>query len=352
MRSSRNQAPLASREERRLARRGFLGRVDVKASPYAYISPFFIVFAIVGLFPLIYTAFVSLHDWHLIGGQGDFVGLKNYVDVLQAPKFLIALRNTFSIFLLSSVPQIVAAVFIATLLDANIRAKTFWRMGVLLPYVVAPVAVALIFSKLFGDQSGLINALLGHIGIDPIGWHSNAFASHIAIATMVNFRWMGYNTLILLAAMQAIPRDLYEAAVIDGAGRVRQFFSVTVPMLRPTLIFVIITSTIGGLQIFDEPRMYDQVGTGGADRQWMTVTMYLYELGWGSQKSFGRAAAVAWILFFIIVIIALINFRLTRTIASSGGPTQAAPRKKRRFRTAPRTPVAAVTNSELGGEGS
>lgn len=340
------QAPLTAREKRRLARRGFVGRVDVKVSPYAYISPFFIVFAIVGLFPLVYTAYVSLHDWHLIGGQGDFVGIKNYIDVIQAPKFLVALRNTFSIFLLSSVPQIIAAVFIAALLDANIRARTFWRMGVLLPYVVAPVAVALIFSKLFGDQSGMINTLLGQVGIEPIGWHANPLASHVAIATMVNFRWMGYNTLILLAAMQAIPRDLYEAAVIDGAGRLRQFFSVTVPMLRPTLIFVIITSTIGGLQIFDEPRMYDQIGTGGADRQWMTVTMYLYELGWGSQKSFGRAAAVAWILFFIIVLIALVNFRLTRTIASSAAPKAPQRGKKRRFKTTPPPTADAVTAPE------
>lgn len=343
--------PLSAREERRLARRSFAGRVDVKVSPYAYISPFFIIFAIVGLFPLVYTAYVSLHDWHLIGGQGDYVGFQNYVDVIQAPKFLIALRNTFSIFLLSSVPQVIAAIFIATLLDANLRARTFWRMGVLLPYVVAPVAVALIFSKLFGDQSGMINSLLGNIGIDPVGWHANAFASHIAIATMVNFRWTGYNTLILLAAMQAIPRDLYEAAVIDGAGRWRQFFSITVPMLRPTLIFVIITSTIGGLQIFDEPRTYDQVGTGGADRQWMTITMYLYELGWGSQKSFGRAAAVAWILFFIIVLIALVNFRLTRTIASASGPAVNTRDKKRRLRTASRISANSGTSDDDAGSG-
>ena len=135
---------------------------------------------------------------------------------------------------------------------------------------------------------------------------------------MVNFRWTGYNALIFLAAMQAVPRDLYEAAVIDGATRVRQFFSITVPMLRPTIIFIVITATIGGLQIFDEPRMFDQLGQGGSDRQWMTVTMYLYELGWGAQKSFGKAAAVAWILFLIIVVIGLVIYAITRRIASTG----------------------------------
>ncbi|GAA2726213.1 carbohydrate ABC transporter permease [Cellulomonas aerilata] len=312
-----SRAPEAA-QPRRVGFSQRLGRWDVKLSPYLYVSPFFLLFAVTGLFPLVYTAYVSVHEWHLIGGQGDFVGFQNFVDVVQQPRFLTALRNTFSIFLLSSVPQVILAIVIAAVLDANLRAKTFWRMGVLLPYVVAPVAVSLIFSKLFADQSGMINALLGTVGVDAIRWHADPFASHFAIATMVNFRWTGYNALIFLAAMQAVPRDLYEAAVIDGATRLRQFFSITVPMLRPTIIFIVITATIGGLQIFDEPRMFDQLGQGGSDRQWMTVTMYLYELGWGAQKSFGRAAAVAWILFLIIVLIGLLNFAITRRISSTG----------------------------------
>lgn len=311
-------SPIPGRAPRRIAFHQRIGRWDVKASPYLYVSPFFILFAVVGLFPLGYTAWVSLHDWNLIGGKGDFIGATNFADVLAQPSFWTALRNTFSIFLLSSVPQVFTGLVLAAVLNANLRARTFWRMGVLLPYVVAPVAVGLIFSKMFADQSGMVNTLLGTIGIDPIRWHANVLASHVAIATMVNFRWTGYTTLILLAAMQAVPRDLYEAAVIDGAGRIQQFFSVTVPMLRPTIIFVVLTSTIGGLQIFDEPRMFDQFGQGGADRQWMTVTMYLYELGWGAQKSFGRAAAVAWILFLIIIAIGLLNYAITRRISTTG----------------------------------
>lgn len=295
-----------------------LSALDVKVSPYLFISPFFILFILTGLFPLAYTAFVSVNEWGLIAGRGEFVGLQNYTDVLGQTNFWKATRNTFSIFLISSIPQVITAIAIAAVLDQNIRAKTFWRMGVLLPYVVAPVAVALIFSRLFADQSGMINELLGFLGVDPIRWHAEVIPSHIAIATMVNFRWTGYNTLIFLAAMQAIPRDVYEAAIIDGAGRMRTFFSVTVPMLRPTIIFVIITATIGGLQIFDEPRMFDQTGSGGSDKQWLTLTMYLYELGWGPQQDFGRASAVAWILFLIIVVVGIINFTITRRIATAG----------------------------------
>ncbi len=311
-------------------RRDRLGRIEYRVSPYLYVAPFFVVFAITGLYPLLYTAWVSLHKWHLIGGDQGFNGLQNYVDVLHQPTFWIALRNTFSIFLLSSVPQIIAAVLIAYVLDSNLRAKTFWRMGVLLPYVVAPVAVSLIFSKVFADQFGFANTLLGNIGLPAIGWHADAFASHIAIATMVNFRWTGYNALIFLAAMQAIPGELYEAATVDGAGRARQFFSVTIPQLRSTVIFVVLTSTIGGLQIFDEPRMFDTMGNGGSDKQWLTLTMYLYQLGWGPQKSFGRASAVAWLLFLIIIALAALNFILTRRIASSGSA-----KKSTRRRTSP-----------------
>lgn len=292
-----------------------LSRLDAVVSPYAYISPFFILFAIVGLFPLLYTLWVSLHQWNLIGGQGAFVGLKNFTDVLGQPFFWNALRNTLSIFVISSVPQVILALLIAAALDSGLRAKAFWRMSVLLPYVIAPVAVVLIFNDLFGDKFGLINQLLGSVGIDPIQWHKDTVASHVAIATMVNFRWTGYNALIFLAAMQTIPRDYYEAALIDGAGRVRSFFSITIPQLRATIIFIVITATIGGLQIFDEPRMFDQYGGGGADRQWQTLTIYLYTIGW-TQKNFGRAAAIAWLLFLIIIVFALVNFVVTQRIAS------------------------------------
>lgn len=305
-----------ARSIRRIAISHRLSRWDVRISPYLYISPFFILFGLVGLFPLLYTAWVSLHDWNLIGGQGDFVGVENYATVLSQPYFWSSLRNTFSIFLLSSVPQVILAIGIAAFLDYNLRAKTLWRMGVLLPYVVAPVAVALIFSNLFGDRFGLINDLLGTLGIDPIRWHVDIVPSHLAIATMVNFRWTGYNALIFLAAMQAVPRDYYEAAIIDGANRLRTFWSITIPLLRPVIIFIIITSTIGGLQIFDEPRLFDQAGQGGANRQWQTLTLYIYELGWG-QRNFGRASAVAWLLFLIILVIAVLNFVITRRIAGS-----------------------------------
>ncbi len=296
-----------------------LSRVDAKAAPYAYVAPFFLLFLLTGLFPLLYTAFVATRKFSLLRGDLGPAGLDNFAFVLTNERFYVGLRNTLSIFLLSSVPQVLLALALAAILDANLRAKTFWRMGVLVPYVVAPVAVSLIFGQLFADNSGVINTLVRGWGLPAIGWHADVLPSHLAIATMVNYRWTGYNALIFLAAMQAIPRDVTEAAVVDGASRWQTFWNVTFPMLRPTIIFVVITSTIGGLQIFDEPRMYDAQGSGGNGRQWMTITMYLYELGWGPQKDLGRSAAVAWLLFLLVVAIALLNFWLTRRIASTEG---------------------------------
>src|SRR5690606_16689587 len=141
---------------------------DIKVSPYLYVSPFFILFAVVGLFPLLYTGWVSVHQWHLIGAQGYFVGSDNFGFLFGHRHFWLALRNTFSIFLISTIPQLVFAIIIAAMLDTNLRAKTLWRMGVLLPYVVMPVAVTLIFSNMFADKYGLVNTLLGQIGLGPV----------------------------------------------------------------------------------------------------------------------------------------------------------------------------------------
>ena len=298
-----------------------LSKADHAASPYVYIAPFFLLFGLVGLFPLLYTLVVSLFDWDLLKGQGDFVGLGNFVEVLGDAMFWNSVGNTIGIFLLSAIPQLAVALVVAYLLDRGLRAPTFWRMSVLLPFVVTPVATALIFSSIFNDADGLANNLLNLIGIADQPWKSDPFLSHLAIAIIVNFRWTGYNALILLAAMQAVPRDLYESAALDGAGAVRRFFSITIPTIRPTLIFVIITATIGGLQIFAEPRLFDVStagGIGGSDRQFQTTVLFLWELAF-FRRNLGEASAVAWLLFLLIVGFGIVNFLIARRISSGDG---------------------------------
>src|SRR5690606_32137557 len=237
-----------------------------------------------------------------------FVGFENFAWALGDQFFWNSIVNTVSIFLLSTIPQLIGALVIAALLDQQIRAKTTWRMGVLLPYVVTPVAVALIFSSVFrnaGDAS-LANNIVEALGFEPIEWKRERLPSHIAIATMVNWRWTGYNALILLSAMQAVPRDLYEAGAIDGAGPLRRFFSITLPSIRPTMVFVVITTTIGGLQIFTEPRLFDPVAAGGTQRQFQTTVLYLWEMAF-QRQNFGKAATIAWLLFLLILLFGLVN---------------------------------------------
>jgi cellobiose transport system permease protein len=297
-----------------------LSLADVKWSPYLYIAPFFILFGVVGLFPLLYTSYLSLFDRDLLDLDGTWIGFDNYTELLADSQFWNALFNTISIFVLSTGPQIVVAVGVAALLNTRLRMPTGWRVGVLLPYVVSLVAVGLIFTNLFGTKYGIINSLLELVGFDRIDWQANWFASHLAIATMVNWRWTGYNALIVLAAMKAVPKEIHEAALIDGASAMRRFFSVTLPLLRPTLIFVVVTSTIGGLQIFTEPKLFDAMpgsNNGGASNQFQTVTLYMYQTGFETQR-LGYASAIAWALFLVIIVVAVANFLLTRRIASTG----------------------------------
>lgn len=298
-----------------------LSRWDVKVSPYLYIAPFFILFGVVGLFPLLYTAYVSLFDWEAGADDPDFIGLDNFKELFADTQFWNALENTVSIFLLSSVPQLIIAVLLAALLSSRLRGATGWRVGILLPYAASLVALGIIFANLFGPKYGLVNGILQTIGLDPVDWQADRFSSHAAIAIMVNWRWTGYNALIVLAAMQAIPKELHEAAIIDGAGPARRFFSITLPLLKPTLIFVTVTSTIGGLQIFTEPKLFDAMpgsNNGGSSNQFQTVTLYLYQTAF-ENYDLGYASAIAWVLFLIIVLIALVNFFLTGRLARTPG---------------------------------
>ena len=293
-----------------------MSHVDTKVSPYLFVSPYFILFAIFGLFPLGYTFWVSLHDWPLLG-EHTYVGLQNYRDLVADDYFRNALVNTLGMFVLATVPQILLALGLAALLDRNLRMRTFWRLGILLPTVTSVAAVGIIFAMIFSRDTGVINFLLEQVGVnDRINWKADKWSSWLAISTMVDWRWTGYNALILLAALQAVPRDLYEAAEVDGASKLRQFWSITIPMLRPTLIFVVIIATIGGIQLFTEPLLFNAGSgamQGGTTRQFQTAAMYLIENGF-TRLEYGYASAIAWLLFAVIAVVSAVNLLLLRRI--------------------------------------
>ncbi|ROT32945.1 carbohydrate ABC transporter permease [Micromonospora sp. HM5-17] len=290
-----------------------LGRWDITYSPYLYVAPFFILFGVFGLFPVLYTVYVSLFDYELLSGTKEFVGLENYRVLLEDSQFWNAAYNTVGIFVLSTVPQLIAALILANLLNRQMRARTLFRMGVVIPNITSVAAVGIIFALIFADRYGLVNWLLGTVGIDPIAWRDNRYASWFAIAFMVDWRWTGYNALIYLGAMQAIPKDLYESASLDGASAWRQFWTITVPLIRPTILFTVIISTIGGFQIFTEPLMYGfGMIRGGGNHEFQTLAMYIYEQTFTGNAEYGYGSAMSWLLFMMIIIFALINFALVR----------------------------------------
>jgi cellobiose transport system permease protein len=290
----------------------------MRYSPYLFVAPFFLLFGAFGLYPLLRTFWVSLHDWSLLGTH-SWVGVDNYVELVGDPYFWNAVRNTLGMFVLATVPQLLLALVLAAVLNRRLRMRTLFRLGVLVPNVTSVAAVGIIFTLIFARDFGIVNWLLEQLGVDPIDWRSGRLSSWTAISVMVDWRWTGYNALILLAAMQAIPQDLYDAAAVDGAGPWRRFRSITVPMLRPTLLFVVIVSTIGGVQLFTEPLLFNSGAgalAGGTQRQFQTVAMYLVEEAFPGQD-FGYAAAIAWVMFVLIAIVSVVNVWLISRIRSA-----------------------------------
>ena len=298
---------------RRQSRTVRLARLDTKLSPYLYVAPFFVLFGVFGLYPMIRTGWMSLHDWDLIGAH-TFIGFDNYTALLGDEYFWNATVNTLGMFVVATVPQLVLALFLANLLNrTRLRGRTFFRMAIFVPNITSVAAVGIVFAMLFQRDFGVVNWLLSGLGVDAVDWDAQRWSSWTAIALMVDWRWTGYNALILLAGMQAIPKDLYEAAAIDGAGQWRQFFRITLPMLTPTFVFVVILSTIGGLQLFTEPLVFGNGNMrGGTQREFQTLAMYMFEKGINNLNTAGYGAAIAFALFLMIAVVAVINFALVR----------------------------------------
>ncbi|KAB8125862.1 sugar ABC transporter permease [Gracilibacillus oryzae] len=292
-------------EKQTMRKRVFLTEKKKEAvSAYIYISPFFILFAIFGLFPILFSFYLGFQKWNGLGSM-EFAGFQNFKWILTDPIFWTSLTNTLIMWVLGTIPQLIIGIILAYALNsALIKMKSFFRVSVFMPYVTSTVAVAIVFGVMFNSQEfGLFNVIFSWFGIDAVSWSTSWWGVKIAISTMVFWRWVGYNTIIYLAGLQAIPHELYEAAQIDGATVRQKIQYITVPMLRPIIILTVFTSTIGALQLFTEPlifigRTYREEG--------ITVVLYLYREAFAN-LSFGPASAAAIILFVIIIILSSIN---------------------------------------------
>ena len=286
---------------------------------YVFTAPFFIMFLIFGLAPVVYSTYIAFFNWDPLELEHPFVGFDNFAMLLDDGQFWMAVGNTFSIWFFSTIPAMIMSIGLAAILrNPNLRGATFWRTILLVPNITSVLAIAIIFGQLFGRDFGLINLMLDIFGFDRhIDWITEQIPSHIAIATMITWRWVGYNSLIFLAAMLAIPNELYESASLDGAGKFKQFIYVTLPSLRNTITFVLIVGTIGGLQVFAEPLILGGSFNGGDSGQFSTLTLFLFEQAFVAYK-WGYAAAIGIMITVIVAIVSVINFFITRKLAGDG----------------------------------
>ena len=276
-------------------------------SDYLSILPFYALFSIFGVYPLIYSIIISLNKWNA-NKPWVFVGLKNYSDLLfKDTVFWTSLYNVVFLLLLNVPLMIVLSILIAVALNSSTqRFKDFFRIVYLLPYVASVLSISVLFYVLFDDQMGTINLLLKSINWPAVPWLSSPKLSKVAIDIVVTWKWIGYNMIIALAGLQSISTEIYDSVKIDGAGKPRIFFQITLPLLRPVMGFQFIMATIGTLTMFSEPFILTAGGPGYSS---LTPVLYLYRT---SFKFFAldRGAAIAVLTFFVVLIPSIFQIRL------------------------------------------
>jgi lactose/L-arabinose transport system permease protein len=278
--------------------------LNAKSAPYVFVAPAVILFLTFTLYPIIASLVLSFQTRE--GGVQSFAGLDNYARLLNDNLFYTALQNTFLILVVQVPIMLSLALVLAVALNsALVRMKGFFRVSFFMPVVTSLVAYAIIFLILLNQDFGLVNYVLSLVGIDPVPWLTSGFWAKVSIILALTWRWMGYNMVIYLAGLQGIPQELYEAAAVDGANKWKQFTNITIPQLRPIILFTVVLSTIGTLQLFDEPFI---LTGGGPNNATLTITMYLYQNGF-QFFDFGYASAIAYVLVLIIAVLSYVQIR-------------------------------------------
>lgn len=292
----------------------FLYNIRKYKVAYAYIAPFYVLFAIFGLYPIAAGFYLGFFRWNGLTGR-KFIGISNYINLFVDKLFLKALGNTFFIGIIAHIPILLGGLALAYILNSKlVKGKNIFKTIYFMPMVTSAVAITIIFQNFFGYNYGFFNYLLSFFGIEKINWLGGD-GSRIKIAVIVMFawKWIGWNMVIYLAGMQAISNDIYEAATIDGANNWRMFFCITVPMLKPIIIFTVIQSTIGMFNLFTEPFVLTNSSwTGGANNGGLTLMMYLLNKAPQGGTSYGYASACAYVITLMIILISLFVNTITK----------------------------------------
>lgn len=288
-------------------RRGRSARAREALAGYLFLAPNAAGFLLMGLVPIGMALYLTFTDWSL-GGDPEFVGVDNYERALDDPLFWRAMRNTLY-FSIGAVPvAVVIAFFLALLLNQAVRGLAIFRTAVFLPFVTLTVAIAVVWTWIYNPDVGIMNYLLGLVGVDGPNWLADPSWAMPALIIMSNWRGIGYPMLIFLAALQAIPRDYFDAARVDGAGWFQRIRYIVIPMVSPATFFIFVTSFIGTLQAFDQFYIMTE---GGPAFSTTTIVYYIYQNAFVFSRM-GYAAALAFFLFLVIFAITAVQWRLSK----------------------------------------
>lgn len=291
--------------------------------PYAFLSPYLLFYLAFGLFPIVFSFYVSLTSWDGIGDK-TFVGLDNYKFLFNPDSYFFkSVGNTLLFVVLTLPVQIALGLVIATLLYSRwVKWRGLFQLINFLPYIVTPVAVGLMFNLLFDWQAGFVNKVLLKLGLvdEGIYWLGEPLYARMVIVLMLIWKGFGYTMVFYLAGLANVPKDLHEAAQVDGASGLRTFFSITLPLLKPVTVFIVITGIIGGFQLLEEPMLLltgSGMGSsvaviGGPERCCLTTVWNMYDTAYGSTTRYGLGAAIAYGLCVIIAVFSFVGARFYR----------------------------------------
>ncbi|MCC9306245.1 sugar ABC transporter permease [Kitasatospora sp. RB6PN24] len=283
------------------------GRSTARLAPYLFILPALALFAGFRLYPIGWSFVLSLY--HTEGMTQSWTGLGNYQRLIHDPLFWKALGNTALILVVQVPVMLCLALGLSVALNsALLRWKPLFRLGFFLPVVTGLVTYGLMMGALLNQDSGAVNWLLGLVGLPEVHWLTDPFWAKVSVMLALTWHYTGYNAVIYLARLQGIPDEHYEAAAVDGAGAWRRFWHITLPGLRPAMLLTVVLSTIGTLQLFDEP--FIMTG-GGPDNATTTIGVYLYQTGF-RYFDFGYASAIGYALVLIISVLGLIQVKLAK----------------------------------------
>lgn len=275
---------------------------------YMFLAPYLLIFLAFWIWPIINSFIISLHMTRT--NPWRFAPTANWSRLISDPAFFNALKNTLIILVVQVPVMITLATVMAVLLNSpQLKARGLFRFAFFAPVVVGEVAYSAIFRLMFNQDFGIINKLLSGVGLPSVDWFSSPTAAMALIIMAVTWRWAGYNAIIILAGLQSIPGDVYEAATLDRVSRTKQFFYITLPLLKPIIAFCVVLSIIGTMQLFTEPFLI--TNRGGPGQATETLGIFLYRQGFRS-GNFGYASAVAYAIAALAVVISLIQLRLAR----------------------------------------